>query len=123
MAAGITPLTRETVLTRDDNTCQWCGTRLNPAHGRYSLQHRRARGMGGSKHARANAPEVLVLVCGSATTLCHGHIESHPEEAEARGFRLRGIADAAETPVIDHNGDTWYLYPEGHRSMFAPTPS
>lgn len=80
--------------------------------------------MGGSSLKWINSPENLVLVCGSATSAghCHQHIESHPDAARARGFRLGFNDSAAETPVIDSNGDTWFLYPEGHRSMFAPVP-
>lgn len=122
MAGGISPLTRQTVLTRDDFTCCWCGRRLNISYDYYSLQHRRARGAGGSRLAWINSAENLVLVCGSATSPhCHQHIESHPDAARSRGFRLGFIESAAAVPVIDYNGDTWFLYPEGHRSMFAPT--
>jgi hypothetical protein len=123
VATGISPLTRETVHTRDDITCQWCGLRVNPHHGRYSLQHRLARGMGGSSNSRINSPENLVFMCGSATTGCHGHVESHPTEAAARGFRLGPNDSPTDTPIIDYMGQAWFLYEAGHRSMFAPSPS
>lgn len=56
--------------------------------------------MGGTRRKDANSPANLVLVCGSATTGCHGWIESHPREAERRGLRLRQLADPRVVPVL-----------------------
>lgn len=78
--------------------------------------------MGGSRLHWINSPENLVTVCGSATSAgdCHQHIESHPDAARSRGFRLYRTQSAFATPVLDHMGETWFLYPEGHRSIFEP---
>jgi hypothetical protein len=78
--------------------------------------------MGGSRLHWINSPENLVLVCGSATSAghCHQHIERHPDEARERGFRLYDTQSAFATPVKDYAGELWFLYPEGHRSIFEP---
>ena len=89
---------RGLVWERDGGACAWCGCPVR--EGEHSLQHRRARGMGGTRRADANSPANLVLVCGSGTTLCHGWVEAHPGEAERRGFRLRQWADPVEVPVL-----------------------
>lgn len=100
---GPTPTVRAAVWDRDGGACAWCGT---PITGEHSLQHRRARGMGGTKRADTNSPANLVLTCGSATTGCHGWIESHPREAERREFRLRQLADPADVPLL-YRGARW----------------
>lgn len=73
---------RETVLLRDEGRCQRCGELLDPWW--YSLQHRDARSMGGSRllHSLAN----LVALCGTGTTGCHGYVESERTESYALGW-------------------------------------
>jgi hypothetical protein len=102
------------VLTRDAWTCQVCGRNLAHAYldGDYSLQHRRARGMGGSKRPDTNGPANLITVCGSATTGCHQRIESQPDWAAGRGLRLRQNQTPAGCPVLTVGG--WLLlHPDG----------
>ena len=84
---GVSLPVRKLVLARDEGRCQWpmCGAWLDEF---YSLQHRRARGMGGSRRPDTNQPSNLVAVCGSATTGCHGLIEANPELASELGFRV-----------------------------------
>lgn len=106
---GISKSTRADVIARDGNQCQWCGRYVDTAGGWYSLQHRRARGMGGSRRTETDAPANLLLVCGTGTTECHGHIEAHPREAAARGFRLEQGADPEATPYRDPAGNRWTL--------------
>lgn len=112
--SGPTPKTRRAVLARDAETCQWCGGTL--ANGWfYSLQHRRARGMGGSRVPWVNLPGNLVAVHGSGTTGCHGHIEANPKEAAARGFRLSHRETPEDLPLIDYAGVAWILRDDGTR--------
>jgi hypothetical protein len=86
---------REAVLARDDRCCQLCGVSL---YGRdYSLQHRDARGMGGSK--LKNTMANLVALCGTATTGCHGHVESQPLESDRYGWSVPNGADPGDWPV------------------------
>ncbi len=101
---GPTKAVRNMVWERDRGACAWCGGPV--VEGDHSLQHRRARGMGGTRRADANSPANLVLVHGSATTGCHGHIEAHPGEAARRGFRLGQLADPADVPVL-YAGRVW----------------
>ena len=42
-----------------------------------SIQHRKARGMGGTNDPSINSPANLIVLCGSGTTGCHGH--HHPD--------------------------------------------
>jgi hypothetical protein len=114
--SGPTPKTRQMVIKRDQSTCQWCGCHVDTSSGWYSLQHRRSRGMGGTKQAWVNGPANLVLMCGTGTTRCHGHVEAHPIEAAGRGFRL-GIGEHPDlTPIEDWSGFRWRLEVDGSRT-------
>ena len=86
---------RAAVLARDDHTCQRCGRYL--VHQPYSLQHRRPRGMGGAAdpHTMAN----LVVLCGTATTGCHGDVESHRSRATRDGWLVPAGVSPEEWPV------------------------
>lgn len=100
---------RLATLARDAYRCQRCGHRLAPWW--YSLQHRDARGMGGSKllHRLAN----LVALCGTATTGCHGYVESQRTESYALGWLVPNGAVPEEWPVLrfqrswEQPGETW----------------
>jgi hypothetical protein len=111
---------REAVLTRDMRLCQWCGRGVDPSSGDYSLQHRRARGTGGSVADDTNTAANLLTMCGSATTGCHGHVESHPNDARARGFRLFQWQAPDTVPALLWTGDWYYLDPIG---LLTPTPA
>jgi hypothetical protein len=97
---------RVTVLDRDGLTCVRCGAPISLAD--YSLHHRRPRGMGGTRDVRINFPSNLLTLCGSGTTGCHGHVESHRFDAIAEGYLLTNVADAASTPVLTSAG--WLLF-------------
>lgn len=118
--------TRRQVIARDLSRCQWCGRYVRTESGWYSLQHRRARGMGGTSRASSNDPANLLLVCGTGTTECHGWIEAHPQEAEARGFRMNSGAEPSRVPYIDAAGKKWQLDAAGTRRQLsthaAPCP-
>lgn len=93
---GATQAVRDSVFERD-GSCVMCD-------GTYplTLQHRRARGMGGTRRASTNTPAALVVLCGSGTTGCHGWVESHPSEAERAGYRVRQVAEPRDVPIIWH---------------------
>lgn len=126
--SGPTRATRAAVIRRDESICQWCGLYVDTATGDYSLQHRRARGMGGSSLPDTDLPSNLVLVHGSATTGCHGHIESHREEAIARGFNVpqstfRRPSVPATVPLLAKAGPAgrWYRFDDnGDRATVHP---
>lgn len=100
MSAAVAAAMRGIVFYRDGSRCQWCGVAINRSYGDYSIQHRRARGMGGSKLDTTNLAANLVLLCGSATTGCHGYVESHREESIARGFTLWNSRDPKVQPDV-----------------------
>lgn len=113
---------RAVVLERDDWSCTWCGQPLNTSRD-YSLQHRRARGSGGSRREDTNSPANLLSVHGSATTECHGYIEGHPLEAKARGFRLDQGIDPLLEPVMIASlggGASLFLTDDGRYSTAPP---
>lgn len=100
--------TRQATQARDDYTCQWGGDVLGEDMG--DLQHRRARGAGGSSLVEINSPANLILICRDH----HMFIEAYPLEAAARGFRL-GIGELPEyTPLEDWTGARWIL---GHNAQ------
>lgn len=108
---------RNLVWERDGGVCVRCGV---PVHGVYSLQHRRARGMGGTRRGDANSPANLILMCGSATTGCHGWVESHPGEAARYGYRITQTTDPAAAPVLYPDG--WVqLDHDGRRTVLMRT--
>jgi 5-methylcytosine-specific restriction protein A len=90
---------RELVLERDDYTCACCGHSV--LYGPYSLQHRVARGMGGTSDQAINRPSNLVTLCGSATSPggCHLACEKRDPILLSLGFWLRRNEDPAQVPV------------------------
>ena len=115
----VTRKIRREVITRDKQTCQWCGRWVDVESGAYSLQHRRARGMGGSKRIDTDLPCNLVTMCGSGTTGCHGLIESHRDVARERGFTLRDRDKPELVPVLDHIGQWARLDALGGRELIS----
>lgn len=113
--------TRRQVIERDSDaygtpTCQWCGGAVR-IPGEYSIQHRRARGMGGSSRTETSQAANGLLVHGTGTTGCHGHIERNPEEATRRGFRLYQNDTPAGHPFIDWLGREWVLHNDGTKTL------
>lgn len=83
----------------------------------WSLHHRTARQMGGSKLWWLNLPGNLIVLCGSGTTGCHGWVESHREHAEERGFLVRrGQALPASIHVMHFVHGLIYLRNDGNTS-------
>ena len=103
---------RDAVLARDDWRCQRCGQDISNWYTPYSLQHRRPRGMGGSKllHTMAN----LVTLCGTATSPghCHSAVEGD-RGSNAVGWLVPNGATPEHWPVLrfgewwEQPGDTW----------------
>lgn len=88
--------TVDAVHARAGYGCEICGT-TNAA--RWSLHHRRPRGMGGSKRADTNMPSNILLLCGSGTEGCHGYVESHRAESLNLGRLLLQGQSPAVVPV------------------------
>lgn len=91
---------RALVMAREGNCCAACGTSI--AGRPYSVQHRVARGIGGTPDPAANLPSNLVLLCGSATTpgSCHLACEQRDPHMHGRGFWLWSWEDPALVPVM-----------------------
>jgi hypothetical protein len=111
---GVAARVRELVLDRDGYHCLGCGVDVRTVRW-YSLQHRRARGVGGS-----NGPENLATVCGSATSPgCHLLCEARDLEMTARGLYVPSWNDPADVPVILWTGRMVYLTEAGTYGDFA----
>lgn len=96
--------TRAAVLRRDGFACARCGKPCGPGIAAYSLQHRKARGVGGD----SSAPNLLLL-CGTATSPdCHAAVESRccPDD-QAKGYRLESWQDPAAEAVV------YFEHPDG----------
>jgi hypothetical protein len=122
-ATGFDKATSDAILEREGHCCGRCGGALWGERGLdYSIQHRRARGMGGTDRPDTNAPQNGIALCGSATTGCHGYVEAHPEEAEADGYRVPQGGDPLMFPVVHflhgpgtflRSNGSWGSRPEG----------
>ncbi len=92
---GFSPRVRKLVRTRAGNgypeqaCCEACGIWLGEHGGQ--VQHRLARGIGGSKDPVVGSAANAALMCGTAQSLCHGAAESRDpdRDMEARGFVIR----------------------------------
>lgn len=93
----------EKFLIRDFYRCWHCGasdeTLVN--------QHRKARGMGGSKSAIANSPSNLIVFCSEA----NGRLESDAtfaKVARSKGWALNSWQTPENEPVWDVVSQCWY---------------
>lgn len=106
--------TREAVYERDQYRCARCGRHI--ATYAASIQHRKPRGMGGTKDPSINSPANLILLCGDGVRGCHGYIEQHREEAKQDGYGVAWWEDPAAVPVRYWDGNTYTLTNEGERT-------
>ena len=106
------------VLERAQYSCEACGSGVGDRRGvDYSIHHRRARAMGGSSDYTTNLPSNLMLLCGSATTGCHGFVESNRSAAVAAGWLVLSRTDPRKVPVLVEHGSRWaYLTSDGRYS-------
>jgi len=82
-------------------------------------QHRRNRGMGGSK-SRSKPSNVIVLC-----SYFNGLIESHSEAsvtAQRYGWKLRPGQKPETTPVYDSWSGEWYLLDDNYTRIIEKTP-
>ena len=101
------PSTVRLVRERDGWRCARCA-----GWGPLSTQHRRARGMGGSRLDSTNDASNLLTLCGDGTQLCHGWVERHPLWAKRHGWSVShyGVVPA-RVPVWTWRG--WVLLVTG----------
>lgn len=91
----------EQIHARSGWACEKCGTNSSI---RWSLHHRKPRGMGGTKNKMINSPANLLWLCGSGTEGCHGWIESHRTAGYEDGLLLHRNDDPTTIPVVLHYG-------------------
>jgi 5-methylcytosine-specific restriction enzyme A len=105
---GPSAAVRSLVIERDQRACASCGKPIGS--GQWSMQHRLARGAGGSSNPLINAPSNLIVLCGSANTphSCHLAAESRGAESHGNGFWLHHGQDPATVPV-QHALHGWVL--------------
>lgn len=109
------------VLERDGHACMRCGKAIRGNRGwDWSMQHRLPRGQGGTSNPAINLPSNLLSVCGSATTLCHGHMESYRTEAEQKGWLVRRGNDPKAQPVLVARGTRWVYLDDDANYLDSP---
>ena len=109
---GPSPKVRRLVHAREGFCCASCGIAVTGIP--HSLQHRVARGMGGTSRPEINALPNLVLLCGSATSPgCHRRAEDRDPGMRERGFWLRSHEDPAVVPVTLWDGRRVLLGADG----------
>jgi 5-methylcytosine-specific restriction endonuclease McrA len=120
---GPSAQTRAMVYARDLGCCAGCGKAVKDIP--HSIQHRVARGMGGTSRPEANSFENLVVLCGDATTPggCHLKAEERDDEMHDRGLWLESwerpdlVAVAYATP---YGHDEFWLTDDGARTAEPP---
>lgn len=120
---GPSPSVRFAVWDRAKGACESCG--MNVARRPRSIQHRVARGMGGTSDPEANAMPNLTLLCGTATTpgSCHARCEARDPDMHERGFWLYSWENPAEVPIMaaGEGGQVpLWLTADGKRSAADP---
>lgn len=114
---GFSKAVTSAIIEREEGCCFRCGGYV--LHGTrgwdYSLQHRRARGMGGSRRPDTNSVQNGILLCGSATSPggCHAYVEAHPSEAEDKGWRVPQSGDPLLAAVVHWRDGTIHLHSNG----------
>ena len=118
-----TKQTVELVWNRDSGSCARCGKGLSfDRRGvDWSVHHRAARGMGGSKQPWVNLPSNLVVACGTGTTGCHSWIETNRETAYETGWLVRrhGNVRPVHIPVFHATHGLVWLTDDGRAEPTA----
>lgn len=108
------------VLERDGHACVRCGKPNTGQRGwDWSIQHRVARGAGGSSRPEISSPANLIVLCGSATTGCHLYAESRTTEGRENGWWLWRNTDPESVAVLLYDGRRVFLTADG-RYVDAP---
>ena len=112
---------RRIVRTRDGHRCQMCGRPILDYPS--SIHHRINRGSGGS--AKLERASLLIRMCGTGTTGCHGWVTNEPRRAGLWGWLL-----PKNNPDIDPERerilcfDGWFvLTDDGGRLPYAEEAS
>jgi hypothetical protein len=113
---------RSLVRTRDGHQCQMCGRSIVDFPS--NIHHRINKGNGGS--ALYERPSLLIRLCGSGTTYCHGWVTGHPKLAEDTGWLLprnNPDIDPTQEPLLTYRG--WELLDDlgGRVSYIGEVPA
>jgi hypothetical protein len=101
--------------------CEACNVWLGAYGGQ--VQHRRARGRGGSRLAVTNSPANGALLCGTPQDGCHGLCEARDEHLHAAGWWIWSWQDPRAEPVMLHDeggGTTVWLGADGTYWLSLP---
>lgn len=110
---------RRLVRERDSHYCQMCGVSIVNIES--SIHHRLNKGNGGS--ALLERASVLIRLCGSGTTRCHGWIGANPTKAGDLGWLLprnNPDIDPTQEPILTHEWGWVLLGDDGSRTPCAP---
>lgn len=106
----------------DEASCEACGLWLGRERGQ--IQHRDARGMGGSSSPVNASAANGALLCGTPFEGCHGLCEKRDEGMNEEGFWLRAGEGPLETPIMLHSqygsGVTVWLGVDGEYHLQPP---
>lgn len=119
---GFPPAVRKACRRRAGDRCEACGVYLPPGFGQ--VQHRDARGMGGSCDPLVSSAVNAALLCGTPQTGCHGLCEAWDRHMHEAGFWLKTGESPLEVPILLHgehgSGMRLWLTPEGGYSEYSP---
>ena len=97
---------RALVRSRDGHRCQMCGRSIVDYPS--SIHHRINKGNGGS--AQYERASLLIRMCGTGTTGCHGWVTNEPRRAGLWGWLLprnNPDIDPEQEPILTYHG--WVL--------------
>lgn len=110
---------RRLVRARDGHRCQLCGQSIVDYPS--SIHHRINRGSGGS--AKLERASLLIRLCGTGTTGCHGWITEEAIYGAALGYvlpKLNPDIDPTQEPILTHEWGWVLLDDDGSRTPCAP---
>lgn len=117
-ASAFSPAVRRLIRGRAGNRCEWCALFLPSGAGQ--LQHRVARGMGGSSNPLLGSPVNAVLLCGTPATGDHGRCEARDTEMHAAGMWLQQYENPLVVPILLHGRTLKWLAEDGTYSSEPP---
>lgn len=98
MSAEFSTAARAAIYEAGGGRCVGCGA------ANITAQHRRRRGMGGTRDPFASSPANGVPLCGHGTAGCHGWTEHHPGPANLLGWALTVGERQLEAPFYTRFG-------------------